>query len=240
MPEILDDHAIGPVNEDLLTAHDPLELCQAFELKFGRVLAIEQEAGRNRGHGGVSGVKQARQSPLHAPPFPALPKKREGRAVGGLFEIDDDRIVVGAGADANHWSPRHVLDEAKDVGVIAIGNDGAVARDNADDMREGAQDIVEVAEDIGVVELAVINGKDMRQVLDKLTPLIEKSRVVFIALDDKRAAGLTGVRTVGEVTRHPTNEPTRVCTIGLQQNRRHAGGRRLPVRTGDNDVAPLV
>ena len=82
-------------------------------------------------------------------------------------------------------------------------------------MRERAQDIVEVAEDVGVVELAVINGEDMRQVLNELTAFIEKGRVVFVALDDKRAAGLAGVRAVGEVTRHPADEPTRVCIVGL-------------------------
>ena len=60
-------------------------------------------------------------------------------------------------------------------------------------MGERAQDVVEVAEDVGMVELAVIDREDVRQVLDELAALIEEGRVVFIAFDDEGPTLLAGM-----------------------------------------------
>ena len=107
-------------------------------------------------------------------------------------------------------------------------------------MRERAEYVVEVAEDIGVVELAVVHREDVRQVLDKLATLVEESRVVFIALDDERAALLPWMRRIRQVARDAADEPARLGAVGLEQDRGHASRRGLAMRAGDDDVATFV
>ena len=107
-------------------------------------------------------------------------------------------------------------------------------------MRERAQHVVEVAEDIGVVELAVIDRKHVRQVLDELATLVEEGRVVFIALNDEGAALLAGVRRIRQVARDAADEPARLSSVGLEQDRGHAGRGRLAMGTSDDDVTTFV
>jgi len=88
--------------------------------------------------------------------------------VGDSWKSAMTASFEATGADAHDRRPGDVFHEAEDIGVVAVGDDRAVARHDADDVREGPQDIVEVAEDIRVVELAVVDREDVRQVLDEL------------------------------------------------------------------------
>ena len=107
-------------------------------------------------------------------------------------------------------------------------------------MCEGAQHVIEVAEDVGVVELAVIDREDVREILDKLATLIKEGRVVFIAFDDEGAALLTGMRRVWEIARDAADKPAGLSTVGLEQDGGHAGRGGLAMRAGDDDVATFV
>ena len=107
-------------------------------------------------------------------------------------------------------------------------------------MREGAEHVFQVAEDIGVVELAVIDRKHVRQVLDELATLVEEGRVVFIALNDERAALLPWVRRIWQVARDAADEPTWLGAVGLEQDRGHAGRGGLTMSAGDDDIAAFV
>ena len=62
----------------------------------------------------------------------------------------------------------------------------------------------EILEDIGVIVFQIIENCRARSVVDKLTALIAKTRVVLIALDNK---GLSRpeLRRVSEIGRNPSD-----------------------------------
>ena len=240
MAEILDHRQVGAVDQHLLTTLDALERIERVELELGRILGVEQKSGGDGGHGGVTGIEETRQGPLHPAPLLTLPQERERRARGRFLEVGDDGVVAGAGAHADDRSPGDILHQTEDIGVIAIGDDRTVARDDADDVGERAQDVIEVAEDVGVVELAVIDREHVRQILDELATLVEEGRVVFVAFDDEGAAWLAGMRGIREIARDAADEPARLGAVGLEQHCGHAGRRGLAVGTGDDDVTSFV
>ena len=62
-----------------------------------------------------------------------------------------------------------------------------------------------VIENIGVVELHIVYDANFRKVVDELTSLIKKSRVIFIPLEnDPLAIGKPG--TTGKITRKTSDE----------------------------------
>src|SRR6185503_901411 len=82
----------------------------------------------------------------------------------------------------------------------------------------------EVLEDIGVVELDVVDHSNIGQVMDELAALIEESRIVLVAFDDKPITGCES-RALAEVVRNAADEKTGVETVmfknpGQQRSRR--------------------
>src|SRR5206468_7153127 len=78
--------------------------------------------------------------------------------------------------DVQQWSK---------VGLVAVGQKQAVARNQADEMPKGSLDGLEIREDIGVIKFQVVDDRDFRQVVDKLAALVKEGGVVLIALDDE-------------------------------------------------------
>ena len=88
----------------------------------------------------------------------------------------------------------------------------------------------QVIENIGVVELHIVYDANFRKVVDELTSLIKKSRVIFIPLkNDPLAIGKPG--TTGKITRKTSDEKRWIPPGKIQYPGNQGGGRRLAMRT---------
>ena len=71
------------------------------------------------------------------------------------------------------------------IGIIAIEKHHAFGGDDVQQAAEAGFYFIEVAVDVSVVELDVVHDHKLGQVVNKLRALVEKCRVVFVALDDE-------------------------------------------------------
>ena len=77
------------------------------------------------------------------------------------------------------------VQQRREVRVVAVAEQQAVARHEPDEMRKGFFDRGEIFKNIRVVEFEVVDDGDFRLVMDELAALVEKRGVVFVALDDE-------------------------------------------------------
>src|SRR5262249_7662052 len=91
---------------------------------------------------------------------------------------------------------------------------------------------------ISVIKLQVVDNPNLRQVMNKLAALIEKSRVIFVPLDDEPFA-VRKSRTLRKIVRNPANEITRVQAVMFEDPRQQRRRRRFSVSAG-NDNRPLA
>ena len=80
------------------------------------------------------------------------------------------------------------VEQRRKIRVVAVAEQQAVARNQPDEMRERFFDRVQIFKNVRVIEFEVVDDGDFRQVMDELAPLVEKRRVVFVALDDEPLA----------------------------------------------------
>ena len=55
-------------------------------------------------------------------------------------------------------------------------------------MTKGALHIFEISEDVGVIELKIVEYRDLWAVVDKLATLIEEGLVILVAFNDESFA----------------------------------------------------
>jgi hypothetical protein len=91
-------------------------------------------------------------------------------------------------------------------------------------------------EDVGVIELEVVDDRDLGQVMDELAALVEERGVVFVALDDEPFA-VREARALAQIVRDAADEETRVQSIVLEHPRQQRGGGGLAVRAADDQTA---
>jgi hypothetical protein len=77
-----------------------------------------------------------------------------------------------------------LLHHRERVGVVGVDQHHAVARDDPHQVRERFLDRRQVVENIGVVELEIVDDDQLGQVMEELAPLVEKGRVVLVALEN--------------------------------------------------------
>src|SRR5437762_5930090 len=82
------------------------------------------------------------------------------------LQIECAHGVVIAEAKAFHRTMRDV-EQQRHVGVVAVGQQPSVTRDEPDEMAERALDRREVVKDVRVVELQVVDDRDFRKVMDE-------------------------------------------------------------------------
>ena len=121
-------------------------------------------------------------------------------------------------------------------GIVAVAEQQAVARHEPDEMAERLLHRREVGEDVRVIELEVVDDGDFGQVMDELAALVEKRRVVFVALDDEPFA-VGEPRALAEIVRDAADEIARVQPVVLEHPRQQRGGGGLAVRAGDDDAS---
>ena len=134
-----------------------------------------------------------------------------------------------------HRAMRHVQQRRK-VRVVAVAQQQAVARNQPDEMREGFFDRVQIFKNVRVIEFEVVDDGDFRQVMDELAALVEKRRVVFVALDDEPFA-VGEPRALAEIVRNAADEIARIQPIVLEHPRQQRSRGGFAMRAGDDDGA---
>src|SRR5204863_9818092 len=103
-------------------------------------------------------------------------------------------------------------------------------------MRKCFLDRGDAFKNVRMVELQVVDDRHFRQVMDEFAPFIEKSRVVFVALDDKPfALGESG--PLPQIVWNAADEIARMETLVLEDPREQRRRRRLAVRASHYDGA---
>ena len=89
----------------------------------------------------------------------------------------------GINGESGHRRPRAARQHVGQTRVLGIDDQPTIARHGAHQVVELGLDRVEVGKDVGVVELEVVEDRDVRPVVDELAALVEEGAVVFVGLD---------------------------------------------------------
>ncbi len=143
---------------------------------------------------------------------------------GAELEVEGAHGVGLAEAEAFHGTVRDV-EQLREVRVVAVAEELAVARDEPDEVREGFLDRGEVVEDVGVIEFEVVDDRDLGQVVDELAALVEERGVVLVALDDEPFA-VREACAGAEIVRNAADEIGRVQPVVLKDPGEERGGGR--------------
>ena len=87
-----------------------------------------------------------------------------------------------------------------------------------------------------MIKLEIIDHRNLGQVMDKLTSLIEKSRVVFVPFHNDPFA-ISEARTLRKIIRNAANQITGAQSVVFKHPRQHRGGGRLAMCAGHHDRA---
>src|ERR1035438_1086736 len=162
----------------------------------------------------------------------------------GNLELGSRRPIADVeGLDGVAFAQAEAFDRAmgyveqwRQVRVVAIAQQQAVARDEADEILEGGLDGIEAIEDVSVVELKVVDDCHLRQVMHELAALVEEGGVIFITFDDEPFA-VGEARALAEIVWDAADEVARVQAVVLEDPREERSGGRLAVRAGDDQRA---
>ena len=166
------------------SAPDAAELPQPFGHRLG-----VQAGGRTDGDRGQSVADViGSESGSSKVPIDALsrrtPKRRRCR--GGL-EIVGLPVAAVRQAECLHPAARLRL-QGERVGIVGAQQQEPTAGHEIHEPPEGQPDRIEVRIDVGVIELDVVDDRDVRQVLQELRRLVEECAVVLVAFDHEVAA----------------------------------------------------
>src|SRR5687767_9399891 len=85
-----------------------------------------------------------------------------------------------------------------------------------------------------MIELDVVDDGNVRQILQKLCGLVEKSAVVLVAFDDEVASAADAIAALEVLGDAPDEEAGIGPAVGQQPSGQGCRG-RLAMRTGDHD-----
>src|ERR1035437_1090509 len=119
-------------------------------------------------------------------------------------KVESMNGVVIAEAKALHRTMCDIQ-QRREVRIVAVAEQQAVARNQADEMRKSFFDRVEIFKNVGVIEFEIVDDGDFGLVMDELAALVEERRVVFVALDDKPFA-VREPRALTEIVRDATDQ----------------------------------
>src|SRR3984957_20624110 len=153
-----------------------------------------------------------------------------GRAVA---RIEAMHAVVRSQPKAFDGAMRD-LKQRRQVGIITVSQQLAIAWDQIDKPFEGCLDRGQILEDIRVIEFEVVDDDYFRKVMDKFAPLVEKGGVVFVPLDDEPWT-FREARAFAEIIGNAADEKARLQPVMLEHPRQQRGGGGLAVRTTDHE-----
>ncbi len=119
------------------------------------------------------------------------------------------------------------------VGILAVGDDHSAPWHDGHQLAERALHRRQIGKNVGVVKLDIIQDHRVGQVVDELAALVEKRRVVFVALNNETLP-LPYPRPAAEIVGYAANQKPRRQTCRLHHPRQQRGRRRLAVRAGNH------
>src|SRR6266404_1296109 len=128
------------------------------------------------------------------------------------------------------------IEQWRQVQVVPIGKEQTVARNESDEMLERSFDGLEVRKDICMIELEVINNRNLGQIMHKLAALIKKGGVVLIPFNDKPFA-IGKPRALAQVIGHASDEEARLQTVMFENPGQQRHRRRLAMGAGNHQGA---
>jgi len=108
------------------------------------------------------------------------------------------------------------VEQRGEIGVVAVGEKQAIARDEADEMFERGLDGIDILEDIRVVKFEIVDDGDFGKVMNEFAALVEKSGVVFVAFDDEPFA-ISEARALAEIVRNAANEIAWIQSVVFEE-----------------------
>ena len=127
-------------------------------------------------------------------------------------------------------------EQRRQVGIIAIGQQQAVARYEPDEMFEGGPDRLKVFKNVRVIELQIVDDCHLWQVMDELAAFVEEGGVVFVPFDDEPlAVGEAGA--LAEIVGETADEVAWIEAIVLEHPGQQRGGGGLAVGASDDEGA---
>ena len=127
--------------------------------------------------------------------------------------------------------PAAAFQHSVQAGLLAIGNDQAVARYRAHQMMKLRFDGREVGKDVCMVEFEIVQNRRARTVVNELGALVKKRRIVFVRLDHEES-GVGHACGNAKIKRHPADEKARVEACAFENPRQHRTGCGLAMGAG--------
>src|SRR5262245_11991490 len=206
---------------------------------LANALGADADLGCDRHRGeGVPHVVGANERHLEgAERRPAAPNLEAGHRSGRLDVV---RLPVDIISGAERLDARAGgVGEAAGAGTVGADDQQTAARHQIREPAESQHDGVEVRIDVRVVELDVVDHRDVRQVLEELRRLVEEGAVVFVAFDHEvTALADTIARTaLAQISCDAADQHARIDAAVCEQppGQRRRGG--LAVGPGHDDRA---
>lgn len=128
------------------------------------------------------------------------------------------------------------VQERRHAGIVAIGQQQAVPRDEVEEAPESELDIRERTEDVGMVHLQVVQQGDFGEVVDELAAFVEERGVILVAFQDEpRRVGEP--RALTQVGRDTADEERGIQSGALEHPGEQRRGGGLAVGAGDDQRA---
>src|SRR5689334_21291400 len=128
------------------------------------------------------------------------------RGGGSEFDVEGSEGVGLAQSKTLDGAGR-AFQERRELGIVAVGQQEPVARNEANQATEGRLDGGEVLENVGVIEFEIIDDGDLGQVMDELAAFIEEGGIVLVAFDNEPGT-LCETRPLLEVAGDAANQVT--------------------------------
>lgn len=130
--------------------------------------------------------------------------KFKARAPIFMSDMSGPEIILGPEAESLDRTEPDIARDFHEVLILSVAEHQSIGGHGLDEMAEGFFDGGEVFKDIRVVELQIVQESYLGAVVDKLTALIKKGRVVFIPLDNKPGA-ISKTGTLTQIRRYSTD-----------------------------------
>ena len=236
MREILDHGPCFAPEKHILPPLHTAKTGQVRQIEIQRTLRARSKSRGKAGHGGVTRVEEAMLAPFYLSPDLPLPAQIEAGTLQPINETGELQVVFHPHADAEDASPWR-REQVGEISVVPVDQNHAGPGHDPQQVPEAALYILQITKNIGMVELQIVQRHDLRAIVDKLAALVEKGRVILVALDDKGRPSAQA-RPTRQVARRPANQPTRRLPCPFQQVGGERRSGRLAMRARDHHGSP--
>ena len=131
------------------------------------------------------------------------------------------------------------LGHIETVRIVGVEENQALAGNDVEQAAEAQLNRVQIFVYVSVIELDIVHDDQLGQVVNELRALVEKRRVVFVALDDEMLR-VPQTRALAEVGRNSADQISRrqARTLKDPRQQRRRGG--FSMRAGHDQIVPAA